>query len=310
MHKAKYIICAGLASLLLIYSCKTHYEVAKENYSAVRTPSSFEHGKDLVYNSCSGCHYNHAANKLIGNRLHDLPRVLGKLYSANLTNSEMYGVTRHYTDAQLKYLLKTGINKGGHYIPYMLRPNMADDDINDIIIYLRSDDAAVAAGDTSVDHTHLNFLGRMAINSKKPQPYIPNISRPTESIANGRYLVDINGCFHCHSKGLTSLNYRYPEKSKRYMQGGMKFKTPQGQKIYASNLTPCQSTGIGNYTKDDFRKAVKDGKTPDGRELRPPMDKYHHLTDKETDDIYAYLQTLPREHHLIKGHKENEIKAH
>jgi hypothetical protein len=300
----KWIISLSLVSLMLIYSCKTHYKLAGEPYALIKAPSSLENGKNLVYSSCGGCHYNRTANKFIGNRFHDLPKALGKLYAANLTNSEMYGVTKRYTDAQLAYLIKTGIKHDGRFVPYMVRPNMADDDVNDIIVYLRSGDAAVAAGDTSVGKTHLNFFGRMAVNSKKPQPYIADIKRPTESVANGRYLVDIIGCYHCHSKGPTSLNYLYPEKSKSYMQGGMKFKMADGKEIYASNLTPCKTTGIGNYSQADFRNAVKEGVTPDGRKLSPPMDKYKELSDTQVDDIYAYLLTLPNEYHLVKGHKE------
>lgn len=299
-------ICA--VSIVLTYSCKTHYKVVEHPFTVVRTHATIENGKNLVYSSCAGCHYNRSDKKFIGNRLHELPRALGKLYSANLTNSEVYGITKHYTDAQLAYLIKTGIKKDGKFVPYMVRPNMADADVNDIIAYLRSNDAAVAAGDTSVGKTHLNLLGKMAINSKKPQPYKENIARPTESIANGRYLVDNIGCFHCHSKGITSLNYLYPEKSKGYMQGGAKFKTPQGRKIYASNLTPCESSGMGNYTPAGFRKAVKEGITPDGRKLSPPMDKYRELSDKDVDDIYAYLKTLPKTYHVVKGHKRMEIK--
>ena len=127
--------------------------------------------------------------------MHDIPRILGKVYSANLTHSEMYGVTKHYKDAQLAYLIKSGIKNNGRFVPYMLRPNMADDDVNDIIAYLRSDDAAVAAGDTSVGKTHLNFFGRLAIHTKKPLPYIPDIKRPTDAIANGRYLCGYKRLF-------------------------------------------------------------------------------------------------------------------
>jgi len=289
---------------MLIYSCKTHFKLASENYILKQTPENIERGMNLVYTSCSGCHYNHTANKLIGNQMHDLPRILGKLYSANLTHSEMYGVTKHYTDAQLAYLIKTGIKNDGRFIPYMLRPNMADDDVNDIIAYLRSDDAAVAAGDTSVGKTHLNFFGRLAIHTRKPEPFKQDIPRPADAVSNGRYYADIGGCFHCHSKGLTSLNYLHPEKTKRYMQGGEMFKTPKGEKIHASNLTPDKNTGIGYYSKEDFRKALKEGVTPDGRELRAPMDKYYHLTDKQVDDIYAYLQTIPPKHHHVKGQTE------
>ena len=49
------------------------------------------------------------------------------------------------------------------------------------------------------------------------------------------------------------------------MAGGIKFKTPAGVDIYASNLTPDKQTGIGNYSRLQFRKAVKDGESPNGK---------------------------------------------
>ena len=84
------------------------------------------------------------------------------------------------------------------------------------------------------------------------------------------------------------------------MQGGQKFKTPDGEKIHASNLTPDKETGIGFYTKADFRKALQDGITPQGDTLEAPMPKFHHLTGEQSDDIYAYLQTLPVKHKKVK----------
>jgi hypothetical protein len=47
-------------------------------------------------------------------------------------------------------ILKTGISKSGKFMPYMMRPMMADEDINDIIVYLRSDDDAAVAADTTI----------------------------------------------------------------------------------------------------------------------------------------------------------------
>ena len=47
-------------------------------------------------------------------------------------------------------LLKTGIARDGSFKGYMLRPNMVDEDIDDIIDYLHSNDPAVAAADTTV----------------------------------------------------------------------------------------------------------------------------------------------------------------
>ena len=124
--------------------------------------------------------------------------------------------------------------------------------------------------DTNVRKTKLSLLGKIGTSiAGKPLPYKRNVPRPDEKdmVATGRYLVDNIGCFHCHSKSITSLNYMEPEESKGYMAGGMKWKI-DGEKIYASNITPHTETGIGKYTKEDFRMAVREGRAPGNKMLR------------------------------------------
>lgn len=302
-YRRIFAICI-LSAAIIIGSCKTKFGTTKSDFKAARSESALDHGRVLVYSICGGCHYDPSAKKFIGTRIHEVPGIVGKVYSANLTNSKSNGIPPHYSDAELKYLLKTGVARDGRFIPYMLRPNMADEDLNDIIVYLRSDDPAVTAADNTIGLTHLTWVGKMAMNMMaKPLPYKTDIKRPpeTDSIAAGRYLVDNIGCFHCHSKSLTKLNYLVPEQSKGYMAGGMEFKTPSGIEIHASNLTPDKQTGIGNYSKLQFREAVKEGKSPQGK-LHPPMPEFKKLSDRDVDVMYAYLQSIPATYHKVEGH--------
>ncbi|MDP9078773.1 MAG: cytochrome c [Bacteroidota bacterium] len=295
-------IIGFIIAVILIISCKTHFETTKSDYKAVATRANFEHGKNLVFSICAGCHYNRGLKKLAGNPMDDVPGIAGKVYSANLTQSKTNGIAPKYTDAQLKYLLKTGISRDGRFMSYMLRPNMADEDINDIIVFLRSDDPAVSAADTTVGLTHYSFIGKAYLGFKAdPAPYKSNVKRPSDNdpVALGRYLVDNVGCYHCHSKSLKSLNSVNPEQTKGYLAGGATLKGEQGSEIAASNITPDKNTGIGNYTKEDFRRALKEGRSPT-RTLRPPMEKFDHLSDKEVDAIYAYLMTVPPKYHAVK----------
>jgi mono/diheme cytochrome c family protein len=300
----KFAVPGCLLAAIVIVACTSHFNTTKATFTASRSNEAFERGKNLTYNICGQCHYNKDAGKFIGMQMHEIPSLLGKVYSANLTNSKSNGLPPHYTDAELQYLLKTGIAKDGRFLSYMLRPNLSDNDINDIIVYLRSDDPAVAAADTTVGKTHLNPIGKIAMSATgKPVAYRIGVKRPAESdaVATGRYLIDIIGCYHCHSKSLTSLNYLHPEQSKGYLAGGYKFKDPAGMKVYASNLTPDKETGIGKYSRDDFRKAVREGIAPRGQ-LHPPMPKFTHLTDGQADAIYAYLQTVPPVQHKVDDH--------
>src|ERR1700748_1328857 len=115
---------------------------------------------------------------------------------------------------KIRYLLKTGIARDGRFLAYMLRPNMAGQDIDAIITYLRSDDPALRAADTTVGLTHFTLIGKAYMGfTAKPVAYQSNVKMPasTDKVAMGYYLIDNLGCFHCHSKKLTSLNYLKPD---------------------------------------------------------------------------------------------------
>ncbi|MFL5810701.1 MAG: c-type cytochrome [Flavisolibacter sp.] len=280
-----------------------YFDTTKDQFVAKEHANSFERGKNLAFNICAGCHYDRNTKKFIGRSLNDLPKIAGHLVSANLTQSTSNGVPPEYSDAELFYLLKTGIGRDGRFLPYMMRPMMADDDINDIIFYLRSNDPAVAAADTTVGKTHINFIGKTGLRiAADPQPYNKGIQRPKENdpIANGRYLVAVIGCYHCHSKKVLGLNYLNPEKSKGYLEGGIKLKDAEGKRLWGPNLTPDNKTGIGSFTSTDFSKAVRDGVRPDGRKLSPPMGQFKALTDEQVNDVYAYLRSLKAVNHKVK----------
>lgn len=288
---------------MTIIGCISHYSTTKETNKATEFTTSFDRGKNLAFNICGQCHYDESTKRFSGKQLKDMPGYVGKIYAANLTNSKTHSVMAKYSDAELAHLLKTSIDREGHYMPWMPRPNLADTDINDITVYLRSNDTAVQAVDKTVGKTKLSLIGKIGTKmTSKTFKYRKGIKAPAENdtLAYGKYLVDNLACYHCHSKSITALDYEIPEKSKGYMAGGMKFKDPEGEKLFASNLTPDTETGLGLYTKYDFRKAVIKGARPDGDSLSYPMQKFRHLTNKQCDAIYYYLQSLEPKKNKIK----------
>ena len=290
-------------AIIAIAGCRFYFDTTKDHFTVPVTDAPIANGKNLTYNVCGGCHYDAAAKKFIGKHLNDLPAIAGKVVAANITKSVTHGKISVYTDAELSYLIKTGIAKNGKFMPYMLKPMMADEDINDIIAYLRSNDAAVAAADTTIGNTHINFIGKAGLRvSSKPADYVKGVSRPDENnaVEYGRYLVAVTGCYHCHSKKLLKVDFIIPENSKGYMQGGIKLKGHDGKKIAAPNLTPDTTTGIGAYDAADFSAAVRNGIVPGGRQLKPPMPQFDHLTDKQVNAIYDYVKRLQPVHHAVK----------
>lgn len=302
IHNNRQSLPLLLLMVLLISSCRFYFKKTTDRFAATEGPTSRERGKNLVFSICAGCHYNQQLQRFTGKSLNDLPKIGGHLYSANLTHSLSHGIPPHYTDAELFYLLKTGIAKTGKFMPYMMKPMMADADINDIIVYLRSDDPALAPFDSTVGITHINLIGKTGLRFlMHPEPYNKGVPRPDEKdpVSYGRYLVGVIGCYHCHSRKVTKLDFLDPEKTKGYLQGGIKLKDPQGKSLFSPNLTPDKATGIGDFTLENFEKAVRQGIGPSGRALSPPMDKFSRLNDQQVKAIYTYLQSLPPVHHLV-----------
>lgn len=109
------------------------------------------------------------------------------------------------------------------------------------------------------------------------------VADATETLDRGRYLATVGNCMGCHTAA----------GGKAYA-GGRALETPFGR-FYGPNLTPDDATGIGQWTPDDFWRALHHGKSRDGSLLYPafPYPTYSNVTRADADDIYAYLRALP-----------------
>ncbi|MEJ7829089.1 MAG: diheme cytochrome c-553, partial [Segetibacter sp.] len=72
---------------------------------------------------------------------------------------------------------------------------------------------------------------------------------------------------------------------------------------FAANLTP-DSTGIGPWTEEQFKKAITQGKykgLENNRMLLPPMPwiNYTTLSDKDVKSIFAYLKSIKPVKNLV-----------
>ncbi|HSU44982.1 MAG TPA: cytochrome c, partial [Casimicrobiaceae bacterium] len=58
-------------------------------------------------------------------------------------------------------------------------------------------------------------------------------------------------------------------------------------------ITPDAETGIGRWSRDDFRRAMHEGIDRAGRHLYPafPYDHFTHVTDDDVDALYAFIMT-------------------
>jgi mono/diheme cytochrome c family protein len=142
---------------------------------------------------------------------------------------------------------------------------------------------------------------------------------PTDPVERGRYLVEIMVCADCHSPKKMTPQGPVPDMD-RFLSGhpsdevippydksivkkGLivmspgitSFAGPWGTS-FAANLTP-DASGLGNWTLDNFKKALREGKSKglDGsRMLLPPMPWQHigKMTDEDIDAVFQYLKSL------------------
>jgi mono/diheme cytochrome c family protein len=101
-------------------------------------------------------------------------------------------------------------------------------------------------------------------------------------IEKGKYLATAGDCISCHTR---------PGGDE--FAGGLPLKTPFGT-IYTANITPDKDTGIGGWTEDQLKQAMRKGVADDGDHLYPafPYTAYTKVTDDDIHAIYAYLKSL------------------
>ncbi|MBI1225053.1 MAG: c-type cytochrome [Bacteroidetes bacterium] len=289
----------GLAAAYIQFSGIPSYEVHPPDLKVQGDSAMVAEGKRLASMVCNQCHLSENG-KLEGKYMQDLPEMFGKVWTANITQHEKYGATGRYSDGELAYLLRTGIKRDGGYAPPWMPkfPHLSDQDLHSVIAYLRSDAPEVQPSDkvhpASQPSFFAKFLCRVAF---KPLPYptAPIIAPPiTDKVAYGKYLATAKvDCYACHSHDFETTDIMVPENTPGYFGGGNAMPDLDGNIIYTRNLTPDKETGIGNWTEEQFIKALKFGMRPNNQMVRYPMVPHGALSDEEASTIWAYLQSIP-----------------
>lgn len=117
-------------------------------------------------------------------------------------------------------------------------------------------------------------------------PNYPNViygyGPQADLIKKGEYLAQAGDCIACHTKpgGLP-------------FAGGLPINTPFGI-IYSPNITSDKKYGIGNWTLQQFTKAMRDGVAPDGSNYFPvfPYPSFTKITDQDMAALKAYFDAV------------------
>jgi mono/diheme cytochrome c family protein len=119
--------------------------------------------------------------------------------------------------------------------------------------------------------------------------FADDASSSADMIKRGAYLATAADCTACHTAPNAAKNQQFG--------GGYPLASPFGV-IYGTNISSDKQFGIGNWTDDEFVRAVRDGVGKDGQQLYPAM-PYDSFTKMKRDDVLAikaYLMSLPGVH--------------
>ena len=102
-------------------------------------------------------------------------------------------------------------------------------------------------------------------------------------LRRGQYLVAAGDCMSCHLR-----------QGGEPLAGGLGLNTPFGV-IYTANITSDRETGIGDWTSDQFYRAMHDGIDDQGKNLYPafPYPWFSLISREDDDAILAFLKSTP-----------------
>jgi hypothetical protein len=158
-----------------------------------------------------------------------------------------------------------------------------------------------------------------AVAPEREPESVPVQNQADVLVARGEYLVNILACNDCHTPYQMTAEGPRPDMS-RMLSGhpealqmpspptllegpwlwvgagsNTAFAGPWGVS-YATNLTPDQNTGLGIWTEDLFRQAMRTGRhMGTSRPIMPPMPwpAYGQMTDDDLRAVWAYLRSVP-----------------
>ena len=135
-------------------------------------------------------------------------------------------------------------------------------------------------------------------------------SRQGELLEQGKYIATIAGCTSCHTplnaeyqnlQALTfeqiqtlAFNEREAQDADKLLSGGRLFDLGPAGFVYTRNITPDEATGVGAWSDDQLKLAIKSGVSADGEVLFPvmPYHVYNQMADTDLDAVIAYIRSV------------------
>jgi Cytochrome C oxidase, cbb3-type, subunit III len=263
-----------------------------------RTPTRVERGRYLVEAArCFTCHSETDSQTDL-----PLPGTMGAGTVRQLLTPTTYpNITPDWetgagswTDDMLARAIREGVGHDGRaLIPIMPYANfryISDDDLESIVVYLRS----IPPVHHALPKMKLPILLKLTA-AGFPQPLRSPVPQPNASdpAKLGEYLTHIGMCANCHD-GQDKEGHNLP-----YAGGSMIPGPDEKARVAAANLTPDPS-GISYYDEALFIRTMRTGHVG-ARELDAamPWRYFRNLNDDNLKYIFAYLRNLKPIRHRV-----------
>jgi mono/diheme cytochrome c family protein len=258
----------------------TIYDLSSESVEISKDPAVIDHGKHVA--TIRGCVDCHGKNLAGGIFLED--PMVGRIVATNLT-SGAGGIGQEYSDEEMVRAIRKGVKKDGK--PALFMPSheyklLHQSDMNALMSYIRSMgpvDNILPEHKISLPMRAMYLIGgevalfpARLIDQTLPIP----LEEPATVLEKGQYLATT--CIGCHGRNLSGGNIP-----------GVPPHWPP-----ASNLTP--SGPMVSWSEAEFFNVMREGITPDGRQLEAeymPYQIFGYMTDEELHALFSYLKTIP-----------------
>ena len=273
--------------------------LAASDAAAQTTREQIARGK-YVFGAAAGCGCHTVAKQPLnaGGRKYDGP--FGTVYSSNITPDPTTGIGK-WTDEQIITATRSGRRPNGERLipvhPYTVFNGMAEQDLKDVVAYLRSVppiNRATPAKKISVPMFESVFLPAWLATFAAIES--PPKSAATSGVARGEYLTRaVSHCGECHTPRTMTMAVD----NTRFLAGNQKGKGPEGSAV--PNITPDRETGLGSWTEEQITDYLETGNKPDGdvsgglmmEVIQGSSAGYKDLTKADRQAIAKYLKSIP-----------------
>ena len=303
------VIVALLAGAVTWLSLKKPAQRPPSTEKIDATPERLARGKYLVehVSDCLGCHSDHIATygfpvkpgtEGTGGFIFDKKIGFPGIVAAqNITPDPIDGLGK-WSDGEILRALREGIDRNGEALfpmmPYQHLSVMSDDDAKAVVAYLRTLKPLRNHVPPKTLEFPLNYIVKFI-----PKPLSGPVRTPDrkDTVAYGKYLAKIGGCYECHTP--------HDDKNRlieaQAFSGGWEMAGPWGRN-FTANLTPHPDNYMGRATKAEFigrfrafagMNASNAPPAPPGRNTIMPWLAFSQMTDEDLGAIYDYLKTVP-----------------